>query len=100
MSKYTRKVHNVVLGCTHYPLITNEIKEILGNVNFFNGAESLAKHLENVLKEKDLLSSSNHLGRIYFIDSSNSEYKKERFFKILNSEQLDSSNYKNSYILN
>ena len=100
LSKYTRKVHNVVLGCTHYPLITNEIKEILGNVNFFNGAESLAKHLENVLKEKDLLSSSNHLGRINFIDSSNSEYKKERFFKILNSEQLDSSNYKNSYILN
>lgn len=85
LNQYAGKVHNVVLGCTHYPLIQNEIKEILGNVEFFNGAPNLAKHLKDVLTENDLLNTSNEKGTIEFIDSSNSEFKKNRFFKYLNS---------------
>lgn len=85
LNQYAGKVHNVVLGCTHYPLIQNEIKEILGNVEFFNGAPNLAKHLKDVLTENELLNTSNEKGTIEFIDSSNSEFKKNRFFKYLNS---------------
>lgn len=48
-------MENVVLGCTHYPLIQEEIKKVLGDVQFFNGAESLAKHLKEILKENSLL---------------------------------------------
>ena len=55
LSKYKNKVENVVLGCTHYPLIQKEIKNVLGDVTFFNGAQSLAKHLKEVLKENSLL---------------------------------------------
>ena len=55
LSKYKNKVENVVLGCTHYPLIQEEIKNVLGDVTFFNGAQSLAKHLKEVLKENSLL---------------------------------------------
>ena len=55
LSKYKNKVENVVLGCTHYPLIQEEIKNVLGDVKFFNGAESLAKYLKKVLKENNLL---------------------------------------------
>ena len=83
MKEYVGKVHNVVLGCTHYPLIQNEIKEVLGDVEFFNGASSLAKHLKDILEEKDLISDSKNKGIVKFTDSSNSEYKKERFFKQL-----------------
>ncbi len=83
LAKYAGKVHNVVLGCTHYPLIQNEIQEILGEVRFFNGANSLAKHLKNVLKEKNILCESLNAGSIEFIDSSNSEFKKKRFFENL-----------------
>ena len=68
-------------GCTHYPLIQDEIKEVLGDVKFFNGAESLAKHLKEVLEEKDLI--NNGEGKIEFIDSKMSEKNKERFFEIL-----------------
>ena len=84
LKKYIGKVHNVVLGCTHYPLIQNEIKNVLGEVEFFNGAPNVAKHLKNVLEENNLLNNSNLKGKIYFIDSSNSEYKKERFFNYFN----------------
>src|SRR5574344_273537 len=55
ISKYKRKVKNVVVGCTHYPLVKEEITEILGDVRFFDGAPSLAKHLKDVLIEKKLL---------------------------------------------
>ena len=36
LSEYKGIVQNVVLGCTHYPLIQNEIKSVLGEVEFFN----------------------------------------------------------------
>ena len=83
LSQYAGIVKNVVLGCTHYPLIQDEIKAVLGNVDFFNGAPNLAKHFKDVLIEKNLINTSNTKGSIEFSDSSNSDFKKERFFKYL-----------------
>ena len=69
-------------GCTHYPLIQEEIKLVLGDeVDFFYGAPNLAKHLKDVLEEKDLIEKQE--GKIEFIDSKNSENKKNRFYEIL-----------------
>lgn len=68
-------------GCTHYPLIQNEIKEVLGDVKFFNGAESLARHLKDTLNKSNLLNDGK--GKIEFIDSNESKKNKERFFEIL-----------------
>ena len=84
LSEYVGKVENVVLGCTHYPLIEEHIKQVLGNVKFFNGAPNLAKHLKDVLVKGNLISDKEKKGKIDFIDSSNSEYKKERFYRYLN----------------
>lgn len=81
IGKYKNKVKNVVLGCTHYPLIEDEIRDVLGNVTFFNGAGNLAKHLKEVMEEKNILSTKG--GSIEFIDTSMSEEKKERFFRII-----------------
>ena len=83
LESYRGKVKNVVLGCTHYPLIQDEIQEVLGEVTFFNGAPYLAKHLKEVLEEKDLSNNKGKKGTIQFIDSSNDEQKKKRFFEIL-----------------
>lgn len=82
--KYNSKVKNVVLGCTHYPLIQEQIRQVLGNVAFFNGSPNLAIHLKNVLQNEKLINMSGHIGRIDFVDSNNSEYKKKRFFRYLN----------------
>ena len=43
----------------------------------------MAKHLRDVLEENDLITDSQIKGKIDFIDSSNSEYKKERFMRHL-----------------
>lgn len=83
LSEYKGRVENVVLGCTHYPLIQNEIEEVLGKVRFFNGAPNLAMHLKKVLEQNNLIAESKTAGRIEFKDSSNSEFKKQRFFNYL-----------------
>ena len=83
LEPYRGKVKNVVLGCTHYPLIQDEMQEVLGQVTFFNGASYLAKHLQEVLEEKDLANNMEKKGIIQFIDSSNDEQKKKRFYELI-----------------
>ena len=84
IGQYKRKIENVVLGCTHYPLIQKEIDQVLGgNVRFFNGANRLAIHLKDVLEEKNLINQSTKKGKIEFIDSSKSKKKEEKFYNIL-----------------
>ena len=80
IGKY-KGVKNVVLGCTHYPLIKEEIAKVLGPVNFYDGSIGVAKHTKDVLKEKNLL--SNNTGKITFIDSSNNKEKERLFYKLL-----------------
>ena len=73
-------VENVVLGCTHYPLIMDEIKKVLGDVKFYDGSLGLVRELERIILSIFLLPSKPN---IRFIDSSNNPIKKERFENIL-----------------
>jgi len=75
-------VEAVVLGCTHYPLIKDNIKEILGQVEFFDGGHGVANRLYQVLKEQKLFSDNLHNG-IQFIDSSETDWKEKRFFELI-----------------
>lgn len=90
LNVYKGKVANVVLGCTHYPLAKAEIKEVLGDVNFFDGADGVSRQLKRVLTEKGLLNDKKDKFTIEFVDSSETpeqqEQKKQRFFKLLSEE--------------
>ncbi len=79
--KDLKNIDNVVLGCTHYPLIKKEIKEILGNVKFYDGSKGVAKELK-----RKIIKPENQSGTIKFIDSNNSKIKEKRFFNILQSK--------------
>lgn len=74
-------ISNVVLGCTHYPLIKKEIKEVLGDVNFYDGSVGVAKRLKEVINNINLKETK---FKLEFIDSSNSKNKEKRFYDILN----------------
>ena len=87
IGKYRGKIENVVLGCTHYPLVQEEIGQVLGkNIRFFNGANRLAVHLKDILTKENLI--GNNERKIEFIDSSNKKEKEERFYKFLEEEDL------------
>lgn len=92
LGKYRGRVQNVVLGCTHYPIAKADMREVLGDVNFFDGSLGISKRLRDILTEKELLNDGGKQGKIIFIDSSpDKEMKKqkeERFFSILNEETL------------
>ncbi len=84
IEKYKGKIENVVLGCTHYPLIQNEINDVLGGkITFFNGAKSLAIHLKNILEKENLINEDTKQYAIEFIDSQKLKSKEDRFFEII-----------------
>lgn len=52
----TTCVSSVVLGCTHYPLIKDEIESVIGKkVHFYDGSDGLARYVQHVLTEGNLL---------------------------------------------
>ena len=54
-----KDIDTLVLGCTHYPLLTGVISYVMGNeVTLVSSAEETAKDLYRILVEKDLLNSS------------------------------------------
>lgn len=55
----------LILGCTHYPLILDEIKKYYKN-EIVDPALSLAETLKKDLKAKNLLNNSNHQGNVVF----------------------------------
>lgn len=54
-------VDTLVLGCTHYPLLTGVISYVMGNeVSLVSSAEETAKDLYRVLVEGNMLASPSH----------------------------------------
>ena len=54
------KVDTLVLGCTHYPLLTGVISYVMGNdVSLVSSAEETAKDLYRILVEKKLINVKN-----------------------------------------
>ena len=82
LEQYNNKVKNVVLGCTHYPIIKNEISDVLGNVTFFEGSNKLAIHLKNVLEEEKLLNDKGSKN-IEFVDTGDFKQKEKNFWNFL-----------------
>ena len=60
-------IDTLILGCTHYPIIANIIKDVMGdNVQLIEPGKEIAKTVLNYLKENDLENNS--------IDNGNSKY--------------------------
>ena len=78
-----KDIKNVVLGCTHYPLIKEEIINILGNVEFYDGSDGVSRELVKQLNDNKIKYNYDKL-EISFIDSSNNLDKEKRFYEILN----------------
>jgi len=81
LTPFIGKVSSVILGCTHYPLIKDEIKSILNNVLFYDGSIGVAKQLNKVIKKIKLTSIKKT--KITFYDSTNNLKKEERFRSLL-----------------
>ena len=43
----------VVLGCTHFPLVKNEIRNVLGDVLFVDGSVGIANRINSLISKSD-----------------------------------------------
>ena len=64
----------VVLGCTHYPFVKSSLRRIFtDNVEIFDGSEGTARHLKEVLEERNLLNPSKEKGTLTLLNSKNTQ---------------------------
>lgn len=67
---YAGTVDGVVLGCTHYPFVQRQIRAVLGDVPFYDGAQGTARQLRRLLEGDDLLASWDSVGGVTFLSSN------------------------------
>ncbi len=64
VGRYRGWADSVVLGCTHYPFAKDAIRDVLGDVRFFDGGEGTACQLARVLSESGLAAPSGAIGSV------------------------------------
>lgn len=67
LSDYVGLIDNVVLGCTHYPLIKDEISAVLGDVKFFDGSVGVSKQLKEYLQKTTFCHHHKHPQALNFL---------------------------------
>jgi glutamate racemase len=68
------EIDTLVLGCTHYPLLTGVISYVMGNeVTLVSSAEETAKDLYRVLVQNNLLRTQTTPATHQFISSGDPE---------------------------
>ena len=67
-------VDTLVLGCTHYPFLSEQIRKILGpTVALVDPAEAVARQVRNVLSDKQLLTQRKSPGTNRFFTSADAQ---------------------------
>ena len=63
-------IDTLILGCTHYPLLTEEIQKFMGEgVTLVNSGAAAAIEAKEILKEKDMLGSGKGTVKYYVSDT-------------------------------
>ena len=82
---YAGQVDSVVLGCTHYPFVVKQIREVVGDVPFYDGAHGTALQLQRKLAERGLATKSGEPGAVEFLSSKQDDAEialYRRFFEM------------------
>ena len=64
LSYYIDKVDAVILGCTHYPIIKQQIKKVMGQKVYVSSSEAICYDVKKYLAEHALLNTSSNLRSI------------------------------------
>ena len=70
----SQSIDSIVLGCTHYPFVKEEIKKVIGeNIDLIDGGYGTVREIQRRLSEQDLLNKSQDKGSVTIYNSSNDE---------------------------
>lgn len=66
LDNYLGKVQSIILGCTHYPILKEQIKRVLPNIEYVSSSEAISKNVKAFLADKNLLNiNSDNYIKIY-----------------------------------
>ena len=87
----TAKVDTLILGCTHYPVLSQVITEVMGQeVKLINAGTATAKAVFRFLKEKNMLNPSQESGQTKFYVSDKADSFRIQASVLLGTEIDDS----------
>ena len=81
-NKKLANIDHLILACTHYPLIHQEIKDYYnGKVTVIDSANIVAKYIAKQLEEDDLLNTSELTEHHFYVSNYTESFEKSaRFF--------------------
>jgi len=67
-----KNIDHLVLGCTHYPFLTDQIKEIVGpQVDIIDSGEAIARQTKVILQEESLINpESGEILRVFYTNKN------------------------------
>ena len=57
---------NLILGCTHYPLVAKSLKKLYPQLRLYNSSAEVISEAAEILKERDMLATANSLSDKYY----------------------------------
>lgn len=57
---------DLILGCTHYPLIAGQIRKLYPDIRLYNSSEEVIREAKSVLEESDMLACGSELTDRYY----------------------------------
>ncbi len=73
-SETLREIKSLILGCTHYPIIKNQIRKFFNfQVDVIDSANAVATYLKNILSRHQLLNDADQPGHLFYV-SDYTEY--------------------------
>jgi glutamate racemase len=76
----------IVLGCTHYPFVIEAIRQLAPGVKVIDPAPAIARQVDRVLKERNLLCIEDRAGQHRFITSGDLDRYQEILQVLVNVE--------------
>ncbi|MFI3302412.1 MAG: glutamate racemase [Rikenellaceae bacterium] len=73
-------VDQIVLGCTHYPFLSDTIAKVAPNANIIDPSPAVAKQVERVLMQNNMKAEEEHSAQYEFITFADAAYQ-ERLCK-------------------
>ena len=66
LDEYKERIQSIILGCTHYPILKEQIENVLPNIEYVSSSEAISKSVKDILSKKKLLNlNKNNYIKIY-----------------------------------
>lgn len=59
-------IEDLILGCTHYPLVASQIRKLYPNVRLYNSSAEVVTDAKGILSEKDMLAAGSEFTDRYY----------------------------------